>query len=225
VAVVERQKSKRLHFHLVVVLASDIRTGFDFEGIQRRDYRSANTAIRNEWSFWRRTAPDYGFGRTELLPVKSTAEGIARYVGKYISKHIGQRLQADKGSKLVRYINFKPGDRTCSLKFSWNTIGGRLWRFKLGKFCESHGHRDTDFLRDLAGPRWAYLLQDQFISIPVPDFVYPSREAAERSLLEQTRREMALDWAQHQLEKKSTRTRTMLLSSTKRFQPRAVTLK
>jgi hypothetical protein len=45
-----------------------------------------------------RPAPKYGFGRTELLPIKKTAEGVAKYVGKYVAKHIGQRLPADKGA-------------------------------------------------------------------------------------------------------------------------------
>ena len=34
----------RIHFHLVVVLEADIRTGFDFEALKRADYRSASPA-------------------------------------------------------------------------------------------------------------------------------------------------------------------------------------
>jgi hypothetical protein len=64
-------------------------------------YRSASDYLRREWKFWRVTAPKYGFGRTELLPIKRTAEGVASYVAKYIAKHIGQRLPADKGARLV----------------------------------------------------------------------------------------------------------------------------
>ncbi|MBV2336397.1 rolling circle replication-associated protein, partial [Escherichia coli] len=86
IRVMEPMKSGRIHYHLLVALHSDIRTGFDFPAVYRQDYSSANKAIRSEWSFWRKTAPKYGFGRTELMPVRSNSEGIGRYVGKYISK-------------------------------------------------------------------------------------------------------------------------------------------
>ena len=95
--VLERQKSGRIHYHLVVVLRSDIRSGVDFAAIASGDYRSAGPALREEWAFWRRTAPLYRFGRTELLPVVSSAEAISRYVGKYLGKHLDARLPADKG--------------------------------------------------------------------------------------------------------------------------------
>ena len=72
-----------------MVVIEDIRTGFHFAAVKRGDYRSASAYLRREWRFWRATAPKYGFGRTELLPIKKTAEGVAKYVGKYIAKHIG----------------------------------------------------------------------------------------------------------------------------------------
>jgi len=124
----ERQESGRLHFHLLIVLGADIRSGADFEAFKRRDYRSANAALRAEWRFWRETAPLYGFGRTELLPVKSTAEGIGRYVGKYISKHVRGRMVGDKGARLVRYLGYNQGGRKGGCRFGWNTPNGWLWR-------------------------------------------------------------------------------------------------
>jgi len=171
----ERQKSGRIHFHLVVTMRNDIRSGFDFAGIARRDYRSAGNHLRSEWAFWRKTAPSYGFGRTELLPVKSTAEGIARYVGKYVSKHVGQRTDEDKGARVVRYIGFKPGDRTASCKFSWNTPGAWLWRQKLKGFCEYHGFKSTEEVSRWFGPRWAYFLQGAIFAFRIDEAVpYPS---------------------------------------------------
>ena len=177
----ERHKSGRIHFHLVVVLDADIRTGIDFDAIERRDYRSASAALRAEWSFWRRTAPLYRFGRTELLPVKSTAEGIARYVGKYVSKHIGERWEQDRGARVVRYIGFKPGTRRCSSRFSWNSDGAWLWRLKLSVFAERHGFNSTDDILKLFGPRWAYMLQASIIATELPvTTVYPSFACAIR---------------------------------------------
>jgi hypothetical protein len=35
--------------------------------------------------------------------VKSNEDGLSKYVGKYIAKHVGQREDRDKGVRLVRY--------------------------------------------------------------------------------------------------------------------------
>jgi hypothetical protein len=183
IAVWERMKSGRIHFHLVVSLHADIRTGFDFAALDRHDYRSANAALRSEWAFWRATAPKYRFGRTELLPVKSTAEGIARYVGKYISKHVSQRLDCDKGARAVSFIGYKPGDRRACAKFSWNSDGSWLWRHKVKAFCESRGFADTDALKKKFGPRWAYKLQEPILATVLPQGLgYPSEAAMMRDV-------------------------------------------
>jgi hypothetical protein len=192
VKVPERQRSRRLHFHLVVVLASDIRTGFDFGPMQqwarehpgerppKSVYASANPVLRAEWAFWRKTAPEYGFGRTELLPVKSCAEALARYVGGYIGKNVRERADGDKGARLVSYIGFGKSGRKGSCRFGWATDNGWLWRHKLAAFAARNGAQSTDDLAKLYGPRWAYFLQAQILAERI-DEVYPSRELAERS--------------------------------------------
>jgi hypothetical protein len=124
ITVLERHKSGRIHFHLLVAMSADIRSGVDFGALARRDYRSAGPELRAEWAFWRRTAPAYGFGRTELLPVKSDAEAMGRYVGKYLGKHFGARLEEDRGMRLVSYI----GERSASSRFSWVTPKAAAWR-------------------------------------------------------------------------------------------------
>ena len=123
-SVLERHKSGRIHFHLLVAMSADIRSGVDFGALARRDYRSAGDALRSEWAFWRRTAPAYGFGRTELLPVKSDAEAMGRYVGKYLGKHFSARQEADRGIRLVSYI----GERAATSRFSWATPRASAWR-------------------------------------------------------------------------------------------------
>src|SRR5260370_6245430 len=140
----ERQKSGRIHYHLLVNVGTDIRTGFDFGAVKKRDYRSASVALRNEWEFWRATAKEYGFGRTELLPVISNAQAIGRYVGKYISKHLEVREERDKGVRLVSYI----GSRVATVKFAWAGGTGRAWRDGLGSLIkdlyeQKHIHRPT----------------------------------------------------------------------------------
>ena len=119
IGVLERQRSGRIHYHLLVVIGFDIRTGFDFDAVSRNDYRSANRLLRDEWSFWRKTAPAYRFGRTELMPIKSSEEAIGRYIGKYIGKHMECRNDEDKGARLVRYSRGQDGQHALSVRHRW----------------------------------------------------------------------------------------------------------
>lgn len=172
IRVLERQKSGRIHYHLLVVLSSDIKTGFDFDAISKHDYSSANSHLRKEWSFWRSNAKKYRFGRTELMPVKSTHEGIARYVGKYISKHIDQRQQNDKGARLVEYSR---GARIATTKYSFVSDNSLLWRKKLSHFCKIFGEtmgyelNNLDDLKTHLGSKWAYEFRDIILAIPEDD--------------------------------------------------------
>jgi hypothetical protein len=119
VAVVQRHQDGRIHMHIVVVCKKDIRTGFDFAAIKRRDYSSASSYLRAEWAFWRKAAPKYGFGRTELLPVRTDTDRFGTYVARYLAKQYGTRLE-EKGARLVRYSK---GWRTVHGPFSW--VGDR----------------------------------------------------------------------------------------------------
>ena len=182
IVVWERHQSGRIHFHLVVVLGNDIRSGADFAAFNRKDYGSANAALRAEWAFWRVTCPKYRFGRHELMPIKSNAMGIARYVGKYISKHIGQRLAGDNGARLVRFIGYKAGDRAASCQFSWNSENAWLWRHKVAAFAKRHGVADLDGMRSKFGRRWAYQRCREILAEPLEGIVFPSESAAMKSL-------------------------------------------
>ena len=178
IIVMERMTSKRIHYHLLVVLDKDIRTGFNFAQVEQGNYSSANSYLRSEWAFWRVTAPKYDFGRHELMPVKSTADAIAKYLGKYISKHIGQRLPEDKGARLVRYSK---GTNRVGTRFSWVSPGAYMWRSKLGAFCRML-HLNSDnyqtFLKEWFGKNWVYHLRPLILAIRLPEF-YPVEEAAE----------------------------------------------
>jgi len=167
--VLERQKSGRIHYHLVVIMPADIRSGVDFAAFQRQDYRSAGPVLRAEWTFWRKTAKRYRFGRTELLPVVSTAEAISRYVGKYLGKHLDARLPADKGARLVATSR---GARYASTRFSWASTG-QQWRLKVQAFAFAMFHAgripspDWQGLRSGLGPRWCHDWQDVISRWPI----------------------------------------------------------
>lgn len=165
ICVLERMKSGRIHFHLLVVLPVDIRTGFDFGAASRGDYRSANSQLRAEWAFWRSTARGYGFGRTELLPVKSNEEGLSKYVGKYIAKHVGQREERDRGVRLVRYSR---GASIGSNAFMFASVRSKLWRWQVSEFARRNGCVDLAALRQKFGPRWAYYQRASIVGIEPP---------------------------------------------------------
>jgi hypothetical protein len=177
IRVLERQKSGRIHYHLLVVLPDDIRTGADFDAFARRDYKSANNHLRREWAYWRKTACFYGFGRTELMPVRSDAAALGQYVGKYIGKHIGQREERDKGARLVSYS----GDaRMATSKHSALTTHPDQWRAKVLTFSRlvagAYPHariRDMDDLAFHMGKRWAYTHRDFILSLPPADLTVP----------------------------------------------------
>ena len=170
VGVFERQKSGRIHYHLLVSLQGDIRTGFNFSDIAKQDYSSANTYLRGEWAFWRKTAKKYGFGRTELLPVKSNADGIGKYVGKYIAKHTENRDWKDKGVRLVRYSS---GARVGTTRFQFVSKGSAEWRSKVAKFAEvssmmfGEAIENLDDLSRVVGKRWAYRFREEILNIDV----------------------------------------------------------
>jgi hypothetical protein len=176
----ERHKSGVLHAHCVVVLHADIRTGFNFADLKTQRgsarYRTACPFLRAEWAFWRsitnyngkRQDAPYPFGRTELLPVKSTAEGIAYYVGGYIGKHMRQREWADRGVRLVSYLGFKKAGRRINTRFSWVTPNARLLRMKIATFAWMLGCEHFAEIRGLLGPRWLHHWIDFIVDLQVP---------------------------------------------------------
>ncbi len=179
IKVMERQKSGRIHFHCVVALDRDIRTGFDFPAAARGHYGSANAALRSEWAFWRETCKKYGFGRHELMPVKSNALGLAKYVGKYLGKHFQVRNLDDKGARLVGYWGYKASSltRSASCRFSWAKGGAFKWRSNLQMIdriaqavCPIYSTRGADGLARLRyywGKKWAWeFMKADFVNKP-----------------------------------------------------------
>lgn len=158
----EQQKRGAWHLHILVVLPYDIRTGVDFEAFAQGRYSSAPPFLRACWRDLRPACLRYGFGRHELLPVRSNAEAMARYVGKYISKHIGQREEAAKGKRLVTSSH---GWLKNSTKFAWNTDGAKEWRRKVELFALVTGAGSLQGLYDKFGPGWAYKHLDTIYEI------------------------------------------------------------
>lgn len=151
--VYEQQKRGAWHLHILVILPYDIRTGANLEEFAKGRYRTASPYLRSVWRELRGKCSAYGFGRHELLPIKSNAEGMARYVGKYISKHIGQREEVAKGKRLVTASQSWTRN---SSNFAWNTPGAKEWRRKVALFAAVLGIEGPAGLYFRLGPNWAY---------------------------------------------------------------------
>jgi hypothetical protein len=169
--VLQRGKFGRLHFHLVVVCREDVRTGFDFGGIKKRDYKSASEYLRGEWAFWREACPKFNFGRCELLPVRTDAERAARYVARYIARHLRARFPDDKRARLVSFADNAregfvrhrlhvetggPAERRLGILIhdlrlsgvgELRTRLGRSWRRKLARLLDPDEVTQRDFLQ------------------------------------------------------------------------------
>ena len=160
-AVLERHKSGRLHYHVLVACKGNVRGQINFAEIDDENYRSANAFLRAEWAFWRKTGKLYKFGRIEALPVKSCSDAIARYVSKYISKHIDRREDRGKG---VRLWKCSREVRKMGVRFMWESKRTRAWRAAVGRFAKAHGIRTPEALAREFGPKWAFHLGEHIMT-------------------------------------------------------------
>ncbi len=205
IRVVERQKRGAVHYHCIVVLDADIRTGYSFE----RDKENgkgydphAPQSLKNEWAFWGNpkrpgAAARYGFGRVEMKPIESTSEGIARYIGKYLSKHYQVRKLEDRGWRLAEYW----GDsRMARTRFAWSTDNAASWRAKCRTFAQIVnewikdeakirglpliGDDDMEGLGRWLGPHWAYDFREFIFSLPGHDAGSNHRTRTDGSILD-----------------------------------------
>lgn len=150
------------HFHCLVIMAKDIRDGFDFDIFAqwlddykrtkiRKRLKTGSSYLRSLWLDLRENLQKYGFGRSELVPIRSNAEAMARYVGKYISKHISQR--SEKGVRLIAYSR---GWTKNSVKATFFTPGSKEWRRKTALFAQLHGCTEDYQVQNKLGHRWRF---------------------------------------------------------------------
>lgn len=145
----EKQNNGRWHFHLIVACNDDIRRNINFELIKKRKYkRGANDNLRAHWAYWRKVALKYGFGRTELLPIKKTIKHVAIYATKFI-----KQTQKEKGIRLIAYS--KRALRLCTQSFSWYE-SGKKWRQACALFFALYKVNEKN---------WAYKYRDKIMEL------------------------------------------------------------
>jgi hypothetical protein len=191
IAVMEPHKDGRPHLHLLVSTQQDIRGNFDFKAFMecqeeyskkgdtakfqrlRRKYsKTAPAALRNMWKLLRSELRKYGFGRSELLPIREGGEAMGRYVGKYLCK--ASVIREDVGWKGVRLTRYSKGSKSHNGNFMWMCDGSDLWRSKVKTWANWVGitSGDIDDLTRVLGDRWAFNFREAIESTIPESFVH-----------------------------------------------------
>ncbi len=196
--VFERQKRGAWHVHVVVATKEDIRTGTDVVALnellkKKRDrkvsksayyagiQRLASSNLRGIWKEFRalcgvgkrkakgqRKVRRYKFDGAHFLPIISTAQALAVYVSKYISKGFQNRRPEDKGLRLMGCS--KRISKVCSERFSWADGAGKVWRSKLGDLAKMLNFKTSDDFAKALGSRWAYHIRPAIDLLMLPHY-------------------------------------------------------
>lgn len=194
--VFERQQRGAWHAHIVAATKDDIRTGTDVAALNqllkdKRDRkiskgvyysgikRLASPNLKAIWKEFRRACGlgefkerrkgrYYKFDACHLLPIISTAQALAVYVSKYISKGFEYRRPEDKGMRLVG--STRRVSRVCNERFSWAEGGGKLHRLKLGILAGWFGLETLDDFAETFTSKWAYHLGPVLKEMDLPHY-------------------------------------------------------
>jgi hypothetical protein len=182
--VIEQHQDGAWHYHLLVEMSCDIRTGFDFamfnaskEEYQRGGksdayYKLLHAAAGEShplpaiWKDLRERLKSYAFRRFELVPIRTNQDGISKYLAKYLAK--GLTAKKPNGRRVRLWAISRKVQRAVRMPFAWVSTGGRLWRKKVAMFAEHFRCRDFEDVRRLAGPSWAHHLKDSIAAL-IPD--------------------------------------------------------
>lgn len=197
-------KKGRLHYHLLLDVKQDVRSGVDVDSAASASVGGQNRALDQERKFWRKVCKVGEFkakyrmrlGVVNVLPLRTDAQKVAGYLGKYLTKHFESRKADDKGLRLVGYS--REFNRRCGSRFAWNGPTAQNFRFKLQLFCEAMGFgsdysRATEDLKAFFGAKWGWRVNKMFESIRLVDFTgeyeYPTMENAQADGFCTTRKE------------------------------------
>ena len=158
----EMQRRGVPHYHLVMRLPWDVRTGFDFSKPHPQKGMIEQGLDPRVWEFWRAmklALRSSRFGEmAHMQPVKGSAS-ICKYVAKYIGKDDENALLSGvPWPKHSRRIRVSQGFRVVGAigTFAW-VSAGREWRFFLARVAAVLD-ADEDTFGRLVVPQWSYKL-------------------------------------------------------------------
>ena len=176
----EKQLRGAWHFHILVNMGIDIRTGFDWESFDkageaqkkgdwqerqkytRRYAKKAHPVLNETWKWLRKKCSTHGFGRSELMPIKYP-NNIGSYLGKYLLKEEQNRekYMRDHGKKAPKFKQTtyaRDVKRKANAQFSWvkHPQGRPTFRHMLKQWAEYRGFTSVDHIRAHYGKRWSF---------------------------------------------------------------------
>jgi len=165
----ERQpRTGSWHAHCVVNVGWDIKTGFPFDQVQKRFYANVDPRLREQWKLLREMAEKYGFGRTELLPLKASGPSCARYLVKYLVK--------------VRGSDKSEGEEKCRLFGRWGGVGyvitpfsfvrSRIFRKRKAWLAAEMGIECYADFKKMFGAHWWHRLGAALVDVVMPEEYY-----------------------------------------------------
>ena len=161
----QRQRRGAWHLHAVVDVGFDIRTGFPWEQVAMRHYGGVDQRLRDRWELLRDSAKSYGFGRTELLPIRATGGQAARYVGKYLAPG-----PEDVGQDRCR--KFGAWGEKARVGTRFTMMSHRIWCAKVAWLLTAVGLECSEELTDLYGDKWPRLLRYSIQRLILPAHMY-----------------------------------------------------
>jgi hypothetical protein len=161
----ERQpRTGSWHSHAVVDLGRDIRNGFPFEEVRKGFYANVDPVLRGIWRRLREKAGAYGFGRTELLPIKQNGTGCARYLTKYLAKAFV--TEKSFGEEKCRLFGVWGGVRFVYSQFEW--VSNRIMRRRKAWLAATADLRGVEGFKALYGPRWWFVIGEALMRVILP---------------------------------------------------------
>ena len=161
----ERQpRTGNWHSHSVVDVGWDIKTGFPFDQVGDRLYANVDPRLRKLWKTIRESAEKYGFGRTELLPLKSNGPFCARYLIKYLTKVRGS--DKSEGEEKCRPFGIWGGIRFVMTPFSYTR--SRILRKRKAWLAAEMGIECYASFLVVFGSRWWHHLGAALSDVVMP---------------------------------------------------------
>jgi len=189
-------ESNGVHFHILVATHSDIRTGFNndvylqIDKIRKAaktehrrlnrseikllksltDQLTNNDELKELQARLTEKLPQFGFGRTEFIPIRETPQAVATYLSNSLIESINRRPSNLKRPKMWRESKNFPRE-LCSAQFRNLTEGGRAWRQKAALVAGLLGQKTSDGMRSMFGRGYGYKMMQaiQFVNIVIPD--------------------------------------------------------
>ncbi len=188
----ERQpRSGNWHAHSVVNVGRDIRTGFPFDQVAKKFYANVDLELRKLWKHLRDTATAYGFGRTELLPLKHSGDACARYLTGYLAATFSSEKPV--GQEKCRLFSIWGGVRFVYSRFTF--VSSRIIQKRKQWLAEMLELPDETCIAKMLGPRWWFHFGKALCEVIMPEDFYKVGPPDDRHFDELGLRALERDWA------------------------------